>query len=674
MRFKFTVLLLALNLLAFGLIFYLGTRDGQDPAKPGGLAASIGREIVEADRIELHGKDIGEPRVLRRKGSDWTITAPLQWSANYFAINRILNQLQFLEEETSFPVDEIRQGGQTLADYGLDDPALRLVVAEGDESIELAIGTFTDVGNNVYVLGPRKERIFVVSREVINSLLVELSDLRTREIFSIPVFEVEALGLQIRSPENGDNGELKVRLARTNDGWIFESPLTAEADPTLVANTITNLTASKVIEFKTENNDTATRGLETPFMRVTLFGNKRRQTLLLGNLDPAATRNPAYFAKLEDNPTVFTVDAAPFDELVKAQEALRERNFMKFDPAALTAINISEDEREIRLQKLESEEGAWQVIESGGDDDDIRPHRADADVMRNLIEELEDLRASAFVIDAPTEADLKRLGFDDPRRTVRLSLANADPVTLLLAHPDDEIERLYAKNNQAAFIYAVERRPTLDLFPLNEFHYRNRVLENLPRSARIQSLRIERIGGEEALVDLAPSKDEDWDAHLAERPETEAAAVRSILDSIRTMNVKSYLKDEYSDAYQIDPDRSLPWTYRITAEVLLPGDETDRIETREYVLTDRLSGTVQVAGSERHDAIFQISQDLIDALRALTDSMDLPPEATGDPVPDPEDVEPVPEPAPTDGDDDAGDADGNDDADGGGPEPSETPE
>ena len=73
-------------------------------------------------------------------------------------------------------------------------------------------------------------------------------------------------------------------------------------------------------------------------MRVTLHGNKRRQTLIIGNKAPATRSEPTYFARIEDNPTVFTVAAEPFDELRKAQEALRERSFMSFEPSTLTAI------------------------------------------------------------------------------------------------------------------------------------------------------------------------------------------------------------------------------------------------------------------------------------------------------------------------------------------------
>ena len=250
MRFKFTIFLLALNLVSFGLILFLKNQDARPDEESNRLASVIGREIIEADRIELSGPQLETPRVLIRDGSDWLISEPIQWSANYFAVNRILNQLQFLEEQATFSVDEIERTGQSLEDYGLSEASSVLTIGHGDERTDLVIGNRTEIGKNVYILGPNKERIFVVSNEVIDSMLVDISDLRTREIFDIPVFEVDALSVQINASADGEFSDLSVHLKRTNNGWLFEAPLSAEADSGLVSNTINSLTSAKVESFE----------------------------------------------------------------------------------------------------------------------------------------------------------------------------------------------------------------------------------------------------------------------------------------------------------------------------------------------------------------------------------------------------------------------------------------
>ena len=88
-------------------------------------------------------------------------------------------------------------------------------------------------------------------------------------------------------------------------------------------------------------------------------------------------------------------------------------------------------------------------------------------------------------------------------------------------------------------------------------------------------------------------------------------------------------------------------SFQLSATIQLPGDETDRTETREYVFTDRLSGTVQVAGSKQYNTIFEIPQSLLDALYELTEDMEIPPEMKGKPVPTPAPIEPISTPAQT---------------------------
>jgi hypothetical protein len=646
MRFKFTVFLLALNVIAFGLIAYLNHQAKQVEPSTGSLSRQIGRELIDADRIELHGRGMETPRILERKGTAWHLIEPMQWSANYFAINRILNQLQFLEEEASFSVDEIEKTGQSLADYGLENPLLKIVIGEGDKTVSLSIGTLTEIGNNVYFLGPDKREIFVVNRQVIDSLLIDLNDLRAREIFDIPVFEVDALGLEIRSGNTADGSSLKVRLARNNGAWIFEAPLAAEADPALVENTVNTLTVAKVRRFiETEQSDPIVQGLETPLMQVTIYGNKRRQTLIVGNLDPDSQGAPQYFAKLEDNPAIFTVLARPFDALREAQEALRERKFMNFDSSMLSAINISENGRKIRLQKLETGENDWQVLESRGGNE-IQPYRADPAIMDSLIKDLSSLRAKGFAADAPSTSEIDSYGFNNPRRIVTLSFSEGDPLTLMLAYPESSRDALYAKTNLADFIFKVERSATLRMLPLNTPYYRNRILDILPAAARISALKLTNLQNDEAIFNYAPGQENiPWNDLIAEFDANHAEHIRVLLGAIRKFEVKSYLLDSYAEAYPVDTEKSLPWLFQLSATIQLPGDETDRTETREYVFTDRISGTVQVAGSKQYNTIFEIPQSLLDALYELTEEMEIPPEMKDEPVLTPELIEPLPAPA-----------------------------
>ena len=647
MRFQFTAFLLVLNIITFSLIVLLNKNAADDNIQAGGLSGMISREAIEATRLELSGEGLDTARILEREGSSWKIKQPIQWPANYFAVNRILNQLQFLEEEASFSVDEIKRTGQSLADYGLENPRIKLSIINEDETIELGVGNVTEIGNNFYILGPDKKNVFVVNRQFINGLLVDLNDLRNREIFDIPVFEVQSLSLQMSNPEAIGDNDLKVRIARTNNGWKFESPLTAEANASQVSNTINTLTAARVVEFKSsETGDPVLQGLEDPTMRVTLYGNKRQQTLLIGNKIISSNGNTAstYYARIENNPTVFTVEAETFDRLREAEETLRERSILNFKSENLTSIDLSEGERLVRLQKLET--GNWQVIENNTEAG-IKTYRADSAIVANLIENLKNLRASGFAIDSPTPADLDRLGFNNPRRKVQLT-AGDQKIILLLTHPDTENKKLYAQSNKAQYVYTVDRRTTLQFIPLNAAYYRDRTLEVLPEAVKITRIQLKNLLTGKTVFDYSlKNPDDPWLEALIDLTEDERESVFTLLDTIKKFDVKEYLKEGYREEYPLDEETTRPWVYQLSAKMLLPDDENGRTETRTYVFTKRFSGTSQVGASKLYNVIFFIPQTTIDALFTFTDDIQLPPEAMDQPIPEQPEIKPVPKPAPT---------------------------
>ena len=318
---------------------------------------------------------------------------------------------------------------------------------------------------------------------------------------------------------------------------------------------------------------------------------------------------------------------------------------MTFDEANLKGIYITEGSREIRLQEIKTDD--WQVLESSGNRE-IQPNKADLEVMTALFQDLRQLRAKAFVVDAPSNVDLERLGFNTPRRVVSLRFDNGDPLVLQLAHPEDENVKLYARTLLKPSIYEVERRPTLQNLPLNSLHYRNRNIETLPQAARIRSFTLTNLLNDEIVFNYEVAEGKTWINLLDEMGTAEADAVSTLLSSLRSFSVKTYLRDTYSEAYILGPEKSLPWTYRLEAEIILPGGEVEQTKELEYFFTERLSGTTQVGTSKAQNAVFELKLDLIEALYVLNDNMVLPPESLGQPIPEPVPPEPVPEPKASD--------------------------
>ena len=109
-----TLVLLLANLVAFGLVWratsaHRQTAANQDLLFPAALA-----------KIEL--TESGQKLVLEKRPSSWRITAPIEWPANLWAVQRLLDEIRFIDGDKGFATAETKAAGGSLATYGLTAP------------------------------------------------------------------------------------------------------------------------------------------------------------------------------------------------------------------------------------------------------------------------------------------------------------------------------------------------------------------------------------------------------------------------------------------------------------------------------------------------------------------------------------------------------------------------
>ena len=617
MRLKLTFILLVLNLVLFGIIYLFEKGPSADlpgvgPVLPAGL-------VDNSDYLEIEGQDLDAHWILHKTGEDWRIAGPIDWPANFFAVSRILNQLQFLEKESSFTVREIENAGRTLKDYGLDQPRAILTLGRGREKTVLKIGEATGLGDRLYILSPDQSEVFVVSRALLQSISLELADLRESKVFHIPLFEARALRVAV-SP-----GNTIVRIEKNDKKWNFLTPIQTEADPTLVETTINRLTAIRVTDFLP--SDLPGQGLDDSSisLRVTIEGNNRRQTLLLGNIVPNNSGPSRRFAKLSDNDTVFSVPAEPFDNLLRAQETLREKKFVQFDPASLNEIEIASGQKRVNLQKFEA--GGWQ-LPFKDDAGALHAWSAEPSLVNELMIALLELEAVNFPKNAPSEADLERFGINDPQRRVTLH-ADGQQI-LLLGDLDPAGDLIYAKMEAKPFVYQVPVE-ILRHLQARALHFRFRAFHNQPKSALIEAIALRDLESGENLFVLhrqaggdagsntdfeEKGKEPGFAEALDLLAENERQAAQTLLEYSSRFKVKSYLRTEFSDNFNLG-DKVLPWKYLLESKISLPGGTQNQLRIYNFYFTDRIGGTTQIGGSPEYNLIFELSQELIDALFTL---------------------------------------------------------
>ena len=94
-----------------------------------------------------------------------------------------------------------------------------------------------------------------------------------------------------------------------------------------------------------------------------------------------------------------------------------------------------------------------------------------------------------------------------------------------------------------------------------------------------------------------------------------------LAQALRHFQVDSYLSTDFSEKGCSFENKTVPWRYRLTAEVSLPaGAEQAKTQIISYDFTGRQGGTVQLGGSPQAKMTFLLTQTMIDALFALTDT------------------------------------------------------
>lgn len=659
MRSKVTVVLLFLNVVLFAYIYFYDKPRIDELRTLEARRRVYGPEVATIESL-TRTNSAGETVRLDKRSDSWWLTAPYEWPADPNALAGIINTLQLLEHETSFPVAELAQSGRTLADYGLADPALTLRFTSAGKNYTTRIGDVTAVGNRLYILSPDGARIHVVNRSLAETVGLPLDTLRAPTIFSVPVFEVRSLNVQTAAPAN-----LKVRLRRdAATRWAFEAPINARASKSAVEvtiNAVNALTAKNFLEARAA--DLERTGLNAPGLRVTLEGNARRETLLLGhptgvttpwpgnpaehgvpgpNPGPAAAGPEAtppgteYYAKIEDKTVVFTtVVPQPLLAVLRAaQEELRDPRVLDFEPATVTALTLgAPGQPELSLQKLEGEQG-WQAVVrvSGAAPQTIA---ADTGIVTGLLQKLAQLTAREarpgtprFLSDAPAAADLENWGFNRAEREITLNLSTGggplgrEPSTLTLqvgVSPDKPGEA-FARVTNAPFVYQI-LPDLLDDAPVAARHYRRRLLRELPEAVHLTALKLTALpAGTEILSarnEVALTSESLASAKIADPLRTALAA---LLGQLRTLRAKAFTAGAFTPDHAETPAGPQPWKYQLQADTAVPGgNDAAQNSTLTLYFTDRLGGTLMLAGTaDFGGVVFEVTQEMLDTLFALT--------------------------------------------------------
>lgn len=219
-------------------------------------------------------------------------------------------------------------------------------------------------------------------------------DRQHSESLVLALKEEDVAGLEIQTPSG------RVVLDRGDGGrWRLSDPVSAEADDMTVRRLLRQVTSMSVIRAIDGVGNLADVGLEKPAVRVVVRRNDGRSEVAFGNEAP--TGSGVYVQR--DDQKVFLTSAAAKTTFEVSQNDVRRKEFVDFQPEAVTRIGIVNRGRTLRLTR---EGGEWRTLDP--------PRTADPEKVASLLSRLRALRATGF---ADTDAERRAVGLDAKART-----------------------------------------------------------------------------------------------------------------------------------------------------------------------------------------------------------------------------------------------------------------
>ena len=264
-------------------------------------------ERDKADALEI--TNAKGTAAMTRADSVWRIAAPSNARGDYGAIEGVLTKLA-TTMMTGVTAPEMKDAKE----YGLDKPAVTVVVKTGSSAATLALGR--TVGGKTFARDLSRAMVFTVDESMVTDLQKGAEDYRRKEIFDFRGFTAREVVLTrgnqtatlTKVKGAGENAAEKWQIAVTGDGAFA----TRDADAAKADDLLT-----KVAGLRAERFAASAPAGTVPTLKVTArFDENSREEVAI------ARQGSTIAAARADEAGVGLIEAMPFDEMLKALDAV----------------------------------------------------------------------------------------------------------------------------------------------------------------------------------------------------------------------------------------------------------------------------------------------------------------------------------------------------------------
>jgi len=425
-----SVVVLAVVVAGLGGFDYYDTywlapaRDKAESIK--GRLWTVEPKDVESIRIKRPAEIV---RLKWAVGGGWEMLEPVKALGDRATIDDVVTSLVTVRRDR-----EIDPNPAKPVDFGLDPAAaeVQLEVKGRKEPLVLQVGAKSPTGAWVYAREGGKPAVMTISEVVGRDTGRPVADFRDKTVIAFDKKTVSGLDLEV----GGDRISL---LAEAPRKWQIVKPAAYRADGDVVSDFLDKLDAARVKEFVAESPPSlAPYGLDRPATATIWTGkdkDRSSKTLLFGRGD--VDKKGVYVMRAGE-PGVMLVPDELWTAFPKTVAALRDKTVVAYQQDKVDRVEIESPKGKVVIAR---DGTGWKITAPDA-------VQADSGAVSSLLWSLRDLRASAFLSDAP--ADIARF-VKKPEVTIRIWEEGAKEPKTVFVGPSPEV-----RGGKPAAVAAVE--------------------------------------------------------------------------------------------------------------------------------------------------------------------------------------------------------------------------
>jgi hypothetical protein len=547
-------------------------------------------EILISTLSDLHAVTLVEENngirvCLIKNQTEWFLEEPYKWEADKLALSSFQTKLAHLNIKELTSLENLKQKGEILEDYGINEKTSLIKLRNSDSIIEFRIGNLTRDRKSAYCLVHssklKEKKIYRIDKEIIEFCKKSPKEWTNTTFIKTPLYAIDSISITFEGSENLKN---KTNLLKKDQNWFFTEPFSGEADTEKVLFQLNSLISSRILDFKVDDShlDIVKNSFKA---RLEISGFNETETFEFQSID-----NDVITGITNSSKTKFRLEKEFLSLLSDWSTQLRSRSIFNFSENEIETLEVAYGNKKVSFFKDNLRQ--WQTSE--GNSTTKRIIKADVEDIKTFFREMNSATVDQFLSTKIDEKVLTNLNIGEPVYKLNVKSSDSSTNSYFFNRTTDE-DKMWTVIDQKNGLVCLIQKDFNKLLKITSINFRTKNL-----------LDEKFIPGIIMLHNYDNNKSFSIECNRTETTEP-----------LNNLSAETFLDNAFSeDGTWVNGDW-IPWKYSLSFS---EHDKKDFSGTK-FLLSDRKGAGTWYGGDPKSELIFQFPINVIDSLSFLTENV-----------------------------------------------------